>query len=165
MFFIFDMPRNPPNLRERAIGMFIAGMAMNAVAMNIGYATRAIWHLRQRFQATGRTEDRSRCGRPRVTTHGQVRYIRSTHLRNRFQTATATAANTNGTHNNRISAQTVREGGLSACQPYVGFVLARRHRANRVTLGTHQRWLTLEFFLWRVEVYHSSRWRQVLSIP
>ena len=42
VFFIFDMPRNPPNLRERAIGMFIAGMAMNAVAMNIGYATSAI---------------------------------------------------------------------------------------------------------------------------
>ena len=35
------------------------------------------------------------------------RYIRNTNLRNRFQTATATAANTHGTHNNRTSAQAV----------------------------------------------------------
>ena len=34
-------------------------------------------------------------------------YIMNTHLRNRFQTATATAANTPGLRSNRISAQTV----------------------------------------------------------
>ena len=67
-------------------------------------------------------------------------------MRNRFQTATATAANTNGTHNNRISAQTVGnclcEGGLSARRPYVGYVLARLHIVNRVNWAhTHQRWL------------------------
>ena len=60
VFFIFDMPRSPQDLRERAIGMFNAGMTMNAVAMNIGCSTRAIRHLRQRFQATGHTEDRPR---------------------------------------------------------------------------------------------------------
>ena len=62
--------------------------------------------------------------RPLVTTRGQDRY--NTHLRNRFQTATATAANTHGTHNNCISVQTVhnrlREGGLNARRPYVGCV-------------------------------------------
>ena len=51
------MPRIPQTLRERAIGMLNAGMTMNAAAMNIGCSTRAIRHLRQRFQATGRTED------------------------------------------------------------------------------------------------------------
>ena len=61
------MPRIPQNLRERAIGMLNAGMTMNAVAMNIGCSTRAIRHLRQRFQATERTEDRPRSRRPRVT--------------------------------------------------------------------------------------------------
>ena len=58
VFFIFDMPRIPQSLRERAIGM-----TMTAVAMNIGCSTRAIRHLRQCFQATGRTEDRPRRGR------------------------------------------------------------------------------------------------------
>ena len=114
--FIFDMPRMPPNLREHAMGMLNAGMTVNAVAMSIGCSTRAIRHLRQRFQATGRTEDRSRSGRQRITMRGQDRYIRSIHQDNRSQTATATAANTRGTHSNRISAETVRsrlrEGGL-----------------------------------------------------
>ena len=50
------MPRIPQNLRERAIGMRNAGMTMTAVAMNIGCSTRALRHLRQRFQATGRTD-------------------------------------------------------------------------------------------------------------
>ena len=100
VFFIFDMPRIPQNLREHAISMLNAGMTMTAVAMNNGCSTRGIRHLRQRFQATWRTEDRPRSGRPRSTTLGQDRYIRNTHLRNRFQTATAIAANTHGTHNN-----------------------------------------------------------------
>ena len=45
-------------------------------------------------------------------------YIMNKHLRNRFQTATATATNTPMVHNNRINAQTVRnrlqENGLHA---------------------------------------------------
>ena len=57
------------------------------------------------------------------------------HLRQRY-----------GTHNNRISAETVRnrlrEGGLSARCPYVGCVLARSQRVNRVTWTlAHKRWL------------------------
>ena len=140
------MPRIPTNLRERAIGMLNAGMATNEVARVVGCSSRSIRNLRQRFQATGRTEDLPRSGRPRVTTPGQDRYIMNTHLRNRFQTATATAANTPGTHNNRISDQTVRnrlrEGGLRAHRPYVGCLLTRRHRVNRVNWArTHIRWI------------------------
>ena len=129
VFFIFDMPRIPQNLRKRATGMLNAGVTMNAVAMNTGCPTRAVRHLRQRFQETGRTEDRPCSGRPCVTTRGQDRYNRNIHKCNRFQTASATSANTHGTHNNHISAQTVcnrmRKGGISACRPlYVGCVLA-----------------------------------------
>ena len=40
------MLRIPQNLRDRASGMFNAGMTMNAVAMNIGCSTRDIRHLR-----------------------------------------------------------------------------------------------------------------------
>ena len=67
--------------------MLNAGMMMNAVDMNIGCSTPAIQHLRQSFHATG------------GSALGQDCYIRNTHLHNRFQTATATAVNTYGTHN------------------------------------------------------------------
>jgi hypothetical protein len=85
--------------------MINAGMTMNAAAMNIGCSIRAVRHLRQRFQATERTENRSHSGRVHVTTRVQDRYIRNTHLCNRFQTATATAVNTPGTHINHITAK------------------------------------------------------------
>ena len=56
-------------------------------------------------------------------TPGQDCYNQNTHPDNSFHTATATADNTHGTHNNRISAQTVgnrlREGGLIARCLYV----------------------------------------------
>ena len=106
-FIICDGSGIPQNFGERAIGMLNAGMTMNAVALNIRCSTRVIRHIRQRFQATGRKEDRPRSG--------QDRYIRNSHLRNRFQTATATVANTHGSHNNRISAQTVLGRGWANC--------------------------------------------------
>ena len=106
------MPRIPLNLRERSSGMPNAGMTMNAVAMNNGCSTRAIRDIKQRFQATGCTQNRPRSGRSRVTTRDQDRYVLKTH---RFQTATATASNTHGTYNNRISAKTVRNRLQDGC--------------------------------------------------
>ena len=53
---------------------FNAGKTIHAVAMNIGCSTCAFRHPRQRFQATGRTEDQPCNGRLHVTTHGQ-RYL------------------------------------------------------------------------------------------
>ena len=121
------MPRIPNNLRERAINILDAGMSTEHVARHVGCSSRAIRNLRIRFRTTGSTNHLPRRGRPRVTTRGQDRYIMNMHLRNRFQTATATAANTPGLHNNRISTQTVRnrlrENGLHAQRPYVGCVL------------------------------------------
>ena len=80
----------------------------------------------------------------------------NTHLCNRFQTATATAANTPGLHNNRMSAQTVRnrlrENRLHARRPYVRCVLTQRHHQNRLNwahVHTHwiqQHWNTILFF-------------------
>ena len=127
------MPRIPQNLRKHAIGMLNPGMRMNVVDMNIVSSTHAIRHLRQLFHATGHTEDRPRSGHLHVTIPGQDCYILNTQLCNRFQTATATAANTHGTH---ISAQTVcnclHKAGLSGHHPYFGCVLVQHHRVNRV---------------------------------
>jgi hypothetical protein len=72
--------------------MFNAVMTINDVALNIECFTRVIRRLRQCFQATGRIQDRPVSGRPRVTTRAQEldRFIRNTHPRNCFETATAT---------------------------------------------------------------------------
>ena len=95
---------------------------------------------------TGSINDLPRRGRPRVTMCGQDCYIMNMHLNNRFQTATATAANTPGLHNNRISAQTVRnrlrENGLHAQRPYVGCVLNQHRHQNRLNWArVHTRWI------------------------
>ena len=115
------MNRIPQNLRECAVGMFNASMTTNAFAINIGCFTHAILQLRHCFQATRPMEDRPRSGCLHIMMSGQDHYIQNIHLPNLIQTATATAANTPGTYDNRISAKTVRnplrKGGLSACRP------------------------------------------------
>ena len=97
------MPRIPNNLRERATGMLDAGISTEHVARHVGCCSRAIRNIRIRFRTTGSTNDLPRRGRPRVTTCGQDRFIMNTHLRNRFQTAMANAANKPRLYNNRIS--------------------------------------------------------------
>ena len=79
-----------------------------------------------RFRQTGRTNDRPRNGRPRVTSQRQERYLRLIHLRNRI-TAEDTARRTPGLANVRISGQTVRrrlrKSGFRARRPVVGPIL------------------------------------------
>ena len=93
--------------------------------------------LRQRYRETGWTADRPCSGRPRVTTLAQDRYIRTSHLRDRYRMATTTARVTSGTHNPSISAQTVhnrlREAGLRACRP----VVRQTHQATMSAMGTN----------------------------
>ena len=84
------MPRFLQNVRQCAIGMLNAGMMMNAVAMDIIVicSIHAIQHLLQCFQATG-CHIVDICMSRRLANS----YVRNTHLGNRCQTATATAAN------------------------------------------------------------------------
>ena len=94
-----------------------------------------IARLRQRFHTTGRVADRPRPGAPPVTTAAQDRRIRLQHLRNRFQTAAATARGTVGTRRRQISPQTVRRRlaafGIRCRRPYQGQILLHRHRLAR----------------------------------
>uniref|UniRef100_A0AAZ3NR99 Tc1-like transposase DDE domain-containing protein n=1 Tax=Oncorhynchus tshawytscha TaxID=74940 RepID=A0AAZ3NR99_ONCTS len=89
--------------------------------------------------------DRPRSGRPRITTPAQDRYIRTSHLRDRYRMATTTARVTPGMHNPSMSAQTVRnrlrEAVLGTCRPVVRQVLTRHHRQQRsLWAQTHHRW-------------------------
>ena len=85
---------------------------------------------------------RSRRGCPRVTTLPQDRAISLAHLRNRHVTATETALTTVGNRNRHIHPKTVRnrlrEFGLRARRPYIGFPLTRPRRARRMAwLAAH----------------------------
>ena len=104
---------------------------------------------------TGHLADRPRSGRPRVTSRRQDRTIRLAHLRNHL-TATETALNTVGTHNQQISPKTVgsrlRENGLRARRPYVGLPLTQARRLRRMA------WLTAH----APRLFPMRQWRRVL---
>ena len=148
------MPRLRQNERERAIGMLAAGMTQVQVANHFNVSRMTIARLKTRLRDTGTTNDRPRSGRPRETTLRQDRHIRIIHLRNRFVNASQTARQTHGRHNNRISAQTVRnrlrQVGLRARRPLKGPILTQRHRMARL------QWT-------RVRIrWNRQTWRQVL---
>ena len=137
------MPGVPVHLCERALGMLQGGMRTADLARAINCNVRTVRRLRQRYRETGRTADHPRCGRPRVTTPAQDRYIRTSHLWDRYRIATITARVTPGTHNPSISVQTVhnrlREAGLRAYRPVVRQVLTRHHRQQR-RAQSHRCW-------------------------
>ena len=140
------MPKITENLRERTIGMLNAGMTMNDVAMSIGCSTRAIRHLRQRFQARRHAEDRPHSGRPRVTARGQDSYIGipTCAIASKLQQLMLLTPMVHKTtvYLPKPCAIACAQGGLSARRPYVCCVLARRHRVNRGNWAcAHQRWL------------------------
>ncbi len=88
------MPRFTESQREQAFGLLSVGSSKRQVAGRFGCTRATIYRLEQRYEETGRTRDRYRSGRPRVTTARQDRRIRLQHLRNRFRTAVMTASET-----------------------------------------------------------------------
>ena len=77
------------------------------VATALGVHQTTVYRLQGRLVRFGNTNDRSRSSHPRVTTARQDCLMRLTHRHNRTRTAVETAITTPGTHNHRISAQTV----------------------------------------------------------
>ena len=129
--------------RNRVVGLLQAGTPKRHVARLMNCSTRTIHTLWNRFQQGQGLEDLPRSGRPPVTTPNQDRYIRLQHARRRFTPATVTARSTVGTHNRRISPQTVRRRlaatRMCARRPYKGPILTRRHRQNRLAWANNHR--------------------------
>ncbi|KAK7101452.1 hypothetical protein V1264_019834 [Littorina saxatilis] len=116
-------------VRVNALGRLQAGQSQSEAARALWVSQSTISRLWHRFRQTGSSAPAPRSGRPRVTTQAQDRYIRVTHLRHRFQSASVTARARPG--GRRISVQTVRNRlhttGLHAYRPLRGNVLTRRH--------------------------------------
>ena len=93
---------------EHAIGMLNATVTPLVVAKRFRCHVRTIGRLKNRFQQNGTTSHRPRSGRRRVSTRRQDRAIQTSHLCNRFHMVSVTARTSQGTHNPKIRAQTVR---------------------------------------------------------
>ena len=113
------MSRLNEDQRNNAIGRLQAGETQIHVSRVLNVSQSNISRLWDRYQQQGSTHDRPRSGRPRVTTPAQDRHFRLRHFRDRFTTATSTAAAIPGQR--RISDQTIRnhlrEAGIRARCP------------------------------------------------
>ncbi len=145
------MPQMSQVLRERANDMLTAAMSTRAVDRELNVHFSTISHLQRRFREFGSTSNRPHICRPHVTAPAQDLHIQHLHLQDRLRPAIRTAAATIGLHNQRISAQTVRnclrEAHLHARCPHRGLDLtAVRHRNWLEWSNAHIRW---RLALWR----------------
>ena len=116
--------------------MVQAGMTHQVAEDHFNVSRITISMLMIRLRKTGRTNERLRKDRPRVTSQRQDRHLCLIHVRNLLITAEDAARRTPGLATVRISGHTVRrrlrESQLRARHPVVGPILKQRHRTVRL---------------------------------
>ena len=137
------MPHLTNHQRSRAIGMLQANMSVIRVANHFRVSRQSINNLKNKYQATGTVVDKPRSGRPRVTTAAEDRHIRTTHLRNRFQTAAETSRQFRQARPvcKKTILRRLRAAGIVARLPAKRILLRRRHTIARLQWAQqHRRW-------------------------
>ena len=128
------MSRLDPATRNIAIGRLQAGQSQNEVARTLNVNQSTISQLWSRFQQTGSSNDRPRCGIPRIASHGQDSYIRVFYLRIRTVSTSTTAVGIPGLR--RISSQAVRnrlrKHDIRPRRTYFRAVWTRLYRRERI---------------------------------
>ena len=90
-------------------------MTAAAVARHFGVSRSTFSRLQDRLVTTGSVVDRRRSGRPLVTIAAEDRRIRTTHLRERFKSASSTAREWDGGDVSRLTiGRRLRQGASSA---------------------------------------------------
>ncbi len=145
------MPQISQVLKEHTIGMLTVGMSTRAVSRELNVHFSTISRLQRRFREFGSTSNRPHNRRPHSTTPAQDLHIQHLHLQDRLRPATQTVAAKISLHEQRISAQTVRnclrEAHLHAHCPHRGLDLTAFRRRNRLEwANSHIRW---HLVLWR----------------
>ena len=95
-----NMPWLSQNCRDQAISMLKANASVIKATQRFGCIRVAIYDFQILFEDTGRSKNRRKIARIRVSTSIQDSHIRLLHLRNRFRTVVNTAAETPGRANN-----------------------------------------------------------------
>ena len=146
------MPRLAQHSRDQAIGMLQAGESVRGVAR--GFWLQKSGHLwfAKTFSGYGANSGSAK----KWSSSSNNAESGSPDPSDRFRSAAATAAETPGRANNRISAKTVirrlREHGLRARRPYVGMVINdRRGRLRRNWANNYRR-----------GVWRNQDWRRVI---
>ena len=122
--------------RNEVVQMLLCRTSQAVIARIFQVSRSLITRLYQCLRQTGPKNDRPRSGRLHVMSRRQDGYMRLTHPRNLFRTAVETALVKPGTHNNRISPDTVRnrlrEFGLRPRWQYTGMQLTPQGRQVRL---------------------------------
>ena len=100
--------------RYEAVGM-LRGMPVNDVTAHFNAYRSTIFQLKRKVNQTGDVADLQRTGRPKKTTAGEDRHLRTLHLRNQFRSASVTARNRAG--NERISLKKAQERRTQVLAP------------------------------------------------
>ena len=139
------MPRLRKDERLQVFVLLSSGTSVDDVARQFNCHRHTISRTRDRFQQTGDISDRSRSGRPKVTTARQDRLIVRTHLLQRFNTASSTPLELGVSSQTVLNRLKAERFPIRPRRPYFGHIITRRNRILRLRWERHHLCWTMLF--------------------